>query len=467
MRTLYLIIFTVFILSCNTSTSNKPVASKPNVIIILADDLGYKDVGFNGATDIKTPNIDRIAQNGVLFTNAYVSYPVCGPSRAGLITGRYQDRFGFSRNPLFAPKDINQGLPLDQTTMAESLSDAGYRNMAIGKWHLGAHKDLRPLKRGFHEFFGFLSGGHAYYPSKWTLNDISEVKTQYGAYRTKLLRDNVRIEEEEYLTDALSREAVDFVKRNNENPFFLYLAYNAPHGPMQATQRHLDRYKHIKNRKRQVYAAMVSAMDDGVGMLINELDSLNILDNTIIFFLSDNGGKEQLGADNGELKKGKGSLYEGGIHVPFAMQWPLKIKSGSTYHLPIVSLDIFGTLKDELNLKTSSELDGVNLLPYINGEMGTKSPHNALFWRKADANSMAVRKVDEKWVKEPVSEYYNLDNDISEENPLSISQADSIKWNQLYQTWNEQNSMPKFLGLHQDSLYSSQHPDRFKGIDKY
>lgn len=152
--------------------SEKQANSKPNIIIILADDLGYKDVGFNNSPDIKTPNIDRIAENGVVFTNGYVSYAVCGLSRAGLITGKYQDRFGFSRNPLFAPKDLAQGLPLDQQTMAEALETVGYRNMAIGKWHLGAHEKSRPLNRGFHEFFGFLSGGHRYFPSDWTLNDI-------------------------------------------------------------------------------------------------------------------------------------------------------------------------------------------------------------------------------------------------------------------------------------------------------
>ena len=195
---------------------------QPNIIIILVDDMGYDDVGFNGCTDIPTPNIDRVAKNGIKFTNGYVSYAVCGPSRAGLITGRYQDRFGFSRNPLFAPKDTTQGLPLSEQTLADALDKNGYNNMAIGKWHLGAHKLQRPLERGFDEFFGFLTGGHRYFPEELIRNDISEVTSQFDAYRTKLLKNNKRIDEKEYLTNAFSREAVAFVERNKDKPFFLY-----------------------------------------------------------------------------------------------------------------------------------------------------------------------------------------------------------------------------------------------------
>ncbi|HKK09505.1 MAG TPA: sulfatase-like hydrolase/transferase [Bacteroidales bacterium] len=181
--------------------------NSPNVIIILTDDQGYADVGFNGCTDIPTPNIDRIANNGVIFTNGYVTYPVCGPSRAGLITGRYQDRFGGSRNPLFAPRDPEQGLPLSEETMATVLGRAGYTSTILGKWHLGAHRSQWSLNQGFDEFFGFLIGGHQYFPELWTLNDLSEVNGQWDGYKTKLMRNNGRVEETEYLTDALSRSS--------------------------------------------------------------------------------------------------------------------------------------------------------------------------------------------------------------------------------------------------------------------
>ena len=270
----YLFVVVFILVACTTKEKRKNSElvkledniSKPNIIIILTDDQGYGDVGFNGCKDIPTPNIDRIATNGVKFTNGYVTYAVCGPSRAGLITGRYQDRFGFCRNPLFAPKDVNMGLPLTEQTIAEELKGADYQTMAIGKWHLGAHEQLRPLNRGFDEFFGFLTGGHNYFPEDLVFNDLSELNGQWDPYRTKLLRNNSRIDEKEYLTDALSREAVSFVEKNKSNPFFLYLAFNAPHTPLQATDKYLERFNHIKDKNRKTYAAMVSAVDDGVGV---------------------------------------------------------------------------------------------------------------------------------------------------------------------------------------------------------
>jgi Arylsulfatase A and related enzymes len=244
--------------------ASQPVDPKPNIIIILTDDQGYGDVGFNGSKEIPTPGIDRIASNGTVFTSGYVSFAVCGPSRAGLITGRYQDRFGFSRNPLLAPNDITMGLPLSEQTMADLLQQAGYKTSILGKWHLGTHPELHPNKRGFDEFYGFLEGGHRYLPNEFVINNASEMRNQNDGYKIKLLRNKEYVDEKEYLTDAFSREAVDYIKRNKDNPFFLYLAYNAPHSPMQATEKYLSRFQHIQNEKRRTYAAMVSAVDDGV-----------------------------------------------------------------------------------------------------------------------------------------------------------------------------------------------------------
>ena len=278
----------VLIFCCLSFKIYSQNTDRPNVIIILTDDQGYKDVGFNGSKDIPTPNIDRIATNGVVFTNAYVSYAVCGPSRAGLLTGRYQDRFGFGRNPLLAPNDIAQGVPLEEEMLSEALDKVGYNTLAIGKWHLGAHRAQRPLQQGFDEHFGFLSGGHRYFPEDWVLNDISEIRSQQDGYKTKLLHNGKRIEEKEYLTDALSREAVNFIKKDRDEPFFIYLAYNAPHAPLQATEKYMKRFAHIKDKKRKTYAAMVSAVDDGVGNILNTLDDMGITDNTIVYFLSDN-----------------------------------------------------------------------------------------------------------------------------------------------------------------------------------
>jgi len=441
----------------------------PNIIIILADDLGYNDVGFNGCKDIPTPNIDKIATNGVKFTNAYVSYAVCGPSRAGLITGRYQDRFGFGRNPLFAPNDPEMGLPLSEETLASALKKADYKSVALGKWHLGAHESQRPFQRGFDDFFGFLSGGHQYFPELWTLKDEYEVKSQFDAYKTKLLRNNSRIEENEYLTDALSREAVNYIEKYKEEPFFMYLAYNAPHAPMQATDTYLKRFPNIKDKKRKTYAAMISAMDDGVGKVMNKLEALGISENTIVFFLSDNGGPEKNnGSDNGALRAGKGQLFEGGIHVPFAMQWPEKIPSGSIYESAIISFDIFATAigNSAKPIETKNELDGVNLIPYITG-VNKSSPHDYLFWRKFDADNHAIRNNQgEKvvMIKEKSMLFY-LDKDISETTNLIHSQKELFKQlEETYQNWNSKMLNPIFMGLLQDSKYTKLNPNRYKKL---
>jgi arylsulfatase A-like enzyme len=461
--------FVVIASGCNIKKSKESNDSNkhPNIIIILTDDQGYHDVGFNGCTDIPTPNIDRIASNGVMFTNGYVSYAVCGPSRAGLITGRYQDRFGFGRNPLFAPNDPNQGLPLSEQTLASALKGAGYRTMALGKWHLGAHKTQRPLQRGFDEFYGFLTGGHMYFPEKQTLADISEVKSQFDAYKTKLLHNNTRVDEKEYITDALSRETVRFIEKNRNSPFFIYLAYNAPHTPMQATEKYLSRFNSIKNKKRRTYAAMVSAVDDGVGKILDKLDELDITNNTIVFYLSDNGGPEKHNAsDNGELREGKSSLYEGGIHVPFAVQWPGMIPANKIYEKPIISLDIFPTAIYYAGAKAKNQLDGVNIVPYLTGEQ-IGIPHDILFWRKFDNNYYAVRNGDSKLVKmnSEKDELYNLKDDIGEHNEITDNVLlDSLKKRQ--RQWNSEMIDPVFLGLRQNGKYNKLNPDRFK-LEKY
>ena len=252
------------------TTLNK---NSPNLIIILADDLGYADVGFNGCKDIPTPNIDAIANNGVKFTNGYVTYPVCGPSRAGLLTGRYQDRFGFTTNPTIDPENVKAGLPLEEEMISEALKKANYNSAIIGKWHMGTHPIFHPLKRGWDYFFGFLSGGHNYFPEKLTLNDYSEVKWAYGWYSTRIMENYNRIDINNYLTDELSDAAVRYIKKQSSenNSFMVYLSYNAPHGPLQATQKYLDRFPNIIDKKRKTYAAMVSAMDDGIGRVLKTL----------------------------------------------------------------------------------------------------------------------------------------------------------------------------------------------------
>ncbi len=463
-------IFFIILILCFSCKKNNDL---PNIVLILTDDLGYNDVGFNGSTEIMTPNIDSIAKNGVLFTDGYVSYPVCGPSRAGLMTGRYQDTFGFGKNPLFAPKDPNMGLTLSEQTMADMLKLSNYTTLAVGKWHLGAHESLRPMKRGFDHFFGFLTGGHRFFPQEWTLADETKVKNQGAAYRTKLLRDDQRVEEKEYLTDALSRESVDFIDKNSDKPFFIYLAYNAPHGPLQATQEYLDRYDHIEENSRKTYAAMVSAVDDGVGDIISKLKEKGIYDNTIIYFLSDNGGRLRGDSDNGELRGKKGNLFEGGIRVPFAMQWPKEIEGGQVFKKPIISLDIFATLKEITSpeIRSKNELHGVNLIPFLKGE-NKNDPHKFLFWRnnlmQNDPNlrieALALRSGEFKFIKNKETDaLYNLKNEVFEETNLKnqkIEIYDSLnnKFNEWYKTLMD----PTFLGLMANDEYNELNPERFK-----
>ena len=460
---LFLLILFASAVVCGQSAGTK--GTSPNIIIVLVDDLGYQDVGFNGCKDIITPNIDRIATEGVLFSDGYVTYPVCGPSRAGLITGRYQDRFGFGRNPLFAPKDPNMGLPLSEETLADVLRKADYSTVAIGKWHLGAHPALHPLKRGFDDFFGFLTGGHNYFPEEYTLADETKVTSQYAAYRTRLLRDHTRVEESEYLTDALSREAVSYIKKHKDRPFFMYLAYNAPHTPLQATEKYLSRYDHIQEKKRKTYAAMVSAVDDGVGAILKCLDDLGIDDNTMIVFLSDNGGPEKVNAsDNGALRAGKGSVFEGGIRVPFAMRWPAMITGGRVFEQPVISLDIFATAigNTQKTVPTKNEIDGVNLVPYLLN--GQKIDRN-LYWRQFGKKSLVVRSNNLKYLsfqKQDTKHLFDLSKDVSEDNDIKkqfkgrVSDLDA-----LLQKWNKQLIDPVFMGLLLNDEYNKLHPDRW------
>ncbi|WP_373524144.1 sulfatase-like hydrolase/transferase [Aquiflexum sp.] len=435
----------------------------PNIVIILTDDQGYADVGFNGSKEIPTPNIDRIAANGTMFTSGYVSYAVCGPSRAGLITGRYQDKFGFAKNPLFAPNDSTMGLPLSEQTLGDYLQEASYKTSIIGKWHLGAHQTLHPNQRGFDEFYGFLSGGHQYFPENLTLQDEFEVDSQFGAYWTKLLRNKERVEEKEYLTDAFSREALSFIERNHKDPFFLFLSYNAPHAPMQATEKYLNRFPDISNEKRKTYAAMVSAVDDGVGNILDLLQELGIEENTIVFFLSDNGGPMPNNAsDNKPLRGKKGDFFEGGVRVPFAVQWKGVIPKGATYDYPIISLDIFGTMAGLIGTQTKNELDGVNLIPYLTGE-NQNAPHEALYWRNFNAERFAIRTLHDKMISGPNEQFlFDIKNDISEKRNLASennAQLDGLA--DKINTWKSMLKDPLFMGLLEDEAYSKLHPDRY------
>ncbi len=426
--------------------------TKPNLIVIMTDDMGYADVGFNGCKDIPTPNIDRLAEDGVRCTSGYVGYSVCGPSRAAFMTGRYGQRFGFERNPQYRTQDPNMGLPKEERTFGEALKPVGYTSGVVGKWHLGAHPSNHPLNRGFDYFYGHLGGGHQYMPEMLTLKDSYAAKNESESYRTWIMKNHEAVPPRKYLTEEFSEAAVEFVEANQEQPFFLFLSYNAPHGPLQATDEYLKRFPKLSG-KRKTYAAMVSCVDDGVGQLLDKLDELKLTENTIIFFLSDNGGPEtKNGSDNGVLRGGKGDAWEGGFRVPFAVQWKGVLPAGTTYDKPVSSLDIMGTIAELAGVKADPErsLDGVNLVPYLTGT-NDGTPHKAIYLRKFDGGKYTVRsgdyKLHRKW-KGAELELYDLEKDIGETTNVASQHPEKLRrLEALRVKWDSQLVEPRFLGL--------------------
>jgi len=362
----------------------KPKSSKPNIIVFMADDMGYADAGFTGAKDIQTPHLDALAASGVVFENGYVNHPYCGPSRAALLSGRYQARFGFETNPAYDPSNPYMGIDPGEKLFPKRLQDAGYVTGVVGKWHLGAAPPFHPLKRGFDYFYGFLGGGHDYFRIDLT-QPVKE------GYLQALERNGRPADFDGYLTTALSKDAAQFVESNKEKPFFLYVAYNAPHAPLQAPKQAIAKYNHIAERKRRVYAAMVDVMDQGIGEVIAALERNDLRENTLVFFLSDNGGPQSNkkqpnkwnGSDNKPFRGGKGNFLDGGVHVPFIASWPARIPKGSTFEAPVIAIDIARTAVDVAggNAKSKPAMEGVNLIPYVVGEE-QGGPHQALFWRE-------------------------------------------------------------------------------------
>ncbi|WP_136060175.1 sulfatase-like hydrolase/transferase [Pontiella sulfatireligans] len=327
-------------------------APRPNILVVMCDDLGYADVGFNGSTDIRTPRMDMLAKDGTVFTSAYVAHPFCGPSRMGLMSGRYPHAFGGAYNLPNHGQGIeeynNEGVPVAETLIGTVLQNAGYYTGAIGKWHMGFTQPYHPNNRGFEEFFGFLGGGHNYFPDQY--QPAYERQVQFGnkhinEYILPLEYNGKNVNETEYMTDAFTREACRFVKvaSAKEKPFFLYLSYNAPHTPLEALEDDLVLYEDIEDPKRRTYAAMVHAVDRGVGQLVETLKSTEQFDNTLIVFLSDNGGKTAAGANNYPLRNGKGSAYEGGYRVPMFFHWPQQVPAGQKFDFPVSALDFYPT----------------------------------------------------------------------------------------------------------------------------
>ncbi len=388
----------------------------PNIVIIVADDLGYADLGCQGCKDVPTPHIDTLAAGGVRFTNGYVSCPVCSPTRAGLLTGRYQQRFGHELNP--GPPDRaepNFGLPLTEVTLADRLKKAGYVTALVGKWHLGYQPQFHPLKRGFDEYFGFLAGSHDYFDN---------------ARPVPITRGTEIVREESYLTEALGREAAAFIARHKDRPFLLMLTFNAVHAPMQATDKYLARFASIEDPLRKKLAAMLSAMDDAVGVVLAGLRGAGLEERTLVFFVSDNGGPTNVnGSRNTPLRGVKGQVYEGGIRVPFLMQWKGRVPAGRVYDSPVIALDIHPTCLAAagggFDIPADRPLDGVDLLPFVRGEK-SGPPHEALYWRYGIQS--AVRRGHYKLLRtNDDEELFDLAADIGEQKDLAESKPEVVR----------------------------------------
>jgi arylsulfatase A-like enzyme len=405
--------------------------SRPNILLIVADDLGYNDVGFQGGRDIPTPNLDRLAASGVRCTNGYVTYSVCSPSRAGFITGRYQQRFGHEFNPKWDPASTMFGLPLSQATLGDGLRGAGYATGVVGKWHLGAHPQFHPNRRGFDEFFGFLGGGHRYLPGAHAEVEVGAGKKAAPAdaeHASPMLRNAVEEPERGELTTRLGEEASAFVSRHasGAKPWFLYLAFNAPHTPLQARDDMVKRFAHITDPRRRTYAAMVATVDEAVGRVLAALEASGQSRRTLTFFFSDNGGpmtKRNANASiNRPLRGQKGDVFEGGIRVPFLVSWPGRLPAGRSYEQPVSSLDVFPTALAAAGAKRDARLpalDGVDLLPFLGGQ-NKAPPHAQLFWRMDAGEAFAIREGNWKWLRTYSNppELYNLADDVGESRNL-------------------------------------------------
>ena len=374
---------------------------RPNVLVILADDLGYHDLGFQGSTTIKTSNLDWLASQGVRFTDAHVTGSTCSPSRAGFITGRYPHRFGYEAN--CPPKD--KGLDVNERTIGQAFQEAGYRTAVFGKWHLGDLPERYPTVRGFDVFYGLREGGRSYWYNK---KDDRPGSARAAEHNGKLVKFDG------HFTDWLGENAIHFMKETKK-PFFVYLSFTAPHGPLQSKKEDMKAVGLPRNR----YAGLIYGMDRNVGYVIEALKKSRKLDNTMIWFFSDNGGIVRQ-SSNAPLGGIKGTFFEGGHRVPFVLYWKGHLTAGTVYNKMVSSMDVFPTSLTAAggSLKQERPLDGVDLIPYLTGKK-KGAPHETLCWRKCPIAT--IRHGDWKLIR--VDDYgsalYNLKDDLGEQHDLS------------------------------------------------
>ena len=414
-------------------------SSRPNVVVILADDLGYADTGFQGSTDMVTPHIDSIARDGVRFTAGYVSAPVCAPSRAGFLSGMYQNRFGFEDNPgpYRLREDVKIGIPKTVKTLPERMKELGYVTGLFGKSHTGDDPQFHPMRSGFDEFFGFINGASNY-------RSDGQWGTKINQPSNPIYRGFDKVEEKEYLTDAIGREAVSFIDRHASEPFFLYVPFNAIHGPQQGTDDDLKKFAAVTDKKRQLALAMSYALDRNVGRILEALRQHDLEKNTLVIFFSDNGGKpDNNGSLNTPLRGEKSQLWDGGIRIPFCLKWPGKVQAGKTLDVPIIGLDLLPTIVSAAGGKVEKGPDGIDLLPLVTG--GTQPPDRNLFWRFN--KKWAVRDNEWKLVNEDGKPLlFHISDDISEQKDLTSEHPEVVsRLKAAYDAWNA-TLMPKLWG---------------------
>lgn len=425
-------------------------SDRPNVIVIVDDDMGYADLSIQGDKQISTPNIDSIAKNGVRFTQGYTTGPYCSPSRAGLMSGRYQERFGYDFNPdgcYSEGPDI--GLPRSEATMGEVFHAAGYRTEAIGKWHMGVKPELQPTGRGFDHFFGFLPAKHPYAETPEIPESQGTNAGFPGQAPGHLVRDGKDVVEKEYTTNAFGREAVTFLKKTKGSPFFLYFAPNAVHIPMQAPKKYVDQFPSVDG-VRKYYLAQLACLDENVGRVLSTLRDIGEEDNTIIFFMSDNGGPTEVnGSDNGPFRGGKLTVWEGGVRVPMFLQWKAHLPRGIVLNTPVIQLDLFPTLLDAAGIEKPKEkiFDGHSILGLVEQKLPDSGAHDTYFWRFGQ--EWAVR--EQNWKLTNIESggnpsLFDMTTDPGESIDLATQHPEIVKqMTEEWKDWNRQNIDPRWI----------------------
>jgi arylsulfatase A-like enzyme len=446
------------------------VSGMPNVVVIVADDLGYNDLTFAGGgvadSKVPTPNIDSLARDGVEFTHGYAGNSTCAPSRAAIMTGRFPTRFGFEFTPAPKPfmkliarfsagskrrapvyfedreKDVppmaEEGLPASEVTLAELLHARGYRTLGLGKWHLGEAPAMRPDSRGFDEYLGFLPGGSLYLDlddpnSVESRQDFDPIDRFLWANLTFSVRKNggPRFTPDAYMTDYLAREAAHAIEANRSRPFFLYLAFNAPHTPLQATRADYDALSSIGDHELRVYGAMVRALDRGVGQVLAALRDNGLEENTLVLFVSDNGGADYIGLPdiNRPFRGWKMTFFEGGVHTPFFAKWPAKLPKGTRFDSPVGHVDVFATAAAAAGASLPSDrvMDGVDLVKLVRGEPGARA-HEALYWRSGHYRSIMAGDWKLQVSERPkVTWLFDMRADPTERSNVAESQPEKVK----------------------------------------